>query len=324
MVGRDRMARPTGLPQIQRKEVQVPADVPPEARQTYIDNFLAATRGTGRLLLIDDALIEDIRPEDTPTATISSGGRPTRILGPERSFVTANDPSVGMLATSLGLLARYGSDFAECNYLVKLNGLTNLAGRVDREPFFNQLWSVEQVLDLIDFTKLKIRAVGYSLHLGSKYQPDMLQQAAQVAIEAHSAGLLVIFRVHSTSDSKEAERDSTELIDACRSALELGADFVVVRASDAHNEVLDTILVDCVLTAGRTGVVATGNGSGEPRALLEQAYDLVNSAGVAGYSTGPSINGLPEDQARRTMEGLTTIIHGGHDVAEALKVYERE
>ncbi len=39
------------MPTITRDDVHVPADVSEEARETYIDNYIAATRGTGRLML---------------------------------------------------------------------------------------------------------------------------------------------------------------------------------------------------------------------------------------------------------------------------------
>ena len=39
------------MPSITRDQVHVPVDVPAEARETYIDSYVAATRGTGRLLL---------------------------------------------------------------------------------------------------------------------------------------------------------------------------------------------------------------------------------------------------------------------------------
>ena len=39
------------MPTITRDQVKVPADVMPEARETYIDNYMKATRGTGRLML---------------------------------------------------------------------------------------------------------------------------------------------------------------------------------------------------------------------------------------------------------------------------------
>ena len=39
------------MPTITRDQVKVPADVMPEARETYIENYMKATRGTGRLML---------------------------------------------------------------------------------------------------------------------------------------------------------------------------------------------------------------------------------------------------------------------------------
>ena len=39
------------MPQITRDQVRVPADVMPESRDEYIENFMKATRGTGRLML---------------------------------------------------------------------------------------------------------------------------------------------------------------------------------------------------------------------------------------------------------------------------------
>ncbi len=39
------------MPTITRDQVRVPLDVAPDMRETYIDNFMKATRGTGRLML---------------------------------------------------------------------------------------------------------------------------------------------------------------------------------------------------------------------------------------------------------------------------------
>ena len=39
------------MPQITREDVRVPADVMPETVELYLDNYMAATRGTGRLML---------------------------------------------------------------------------------------------------------------------------------------------------------------------------------------------------------------------------------------------------------------------------------
>ena len=39
------------MPKITRDQVRVPADVMPESRDEYIENYMKATRGTGRLML---------------------------------------------------------------------------------------------------------------------------------------------------------------------------------------------------------------------------------------------------------------------------------
>ena len=39
------------MPIITHDDVKVPVDVLPEAREEYIENYLKATRGTGRLML---------------------------------------------------------------------------------------------------------------------------------------------------------------------------------------------------------------------------------------------------------------------------------
>lgn len=316
------MARPSPLPQIQRKDVLVPADVPPEARQTYIDNLLAATRGTGRLMLLEGTGPQEVQTGKSRAPEGDGNPGPALVAGPEALFALASTSSVGLLAIPLGWLTRYGSEHADCNYLVRLNDPSIRSGRKGREAFFNQLWSVEQVLDLIDFTKWKIRAVGYSLHLGSEYEADTLQQAAQVAIEAHSTGLLVVFWVHTSGKSPVNGGYGTRLVEGCGLALALGADFVVIGASHPGEDFLEAALDGCRAAAGRTGVVATGGGSADPRTLLEQAHELVNSAGLAGYSMGPVVHSLPDDRPSRLTEALAAIVLGGHDVARALQVYE--
>lgn len=40
------------MPTITRDQVRVPADVMPEARENYIENYMKATRGTGRLMCL--------------------------------------------------------------------------------------------------------------------------------------------------------------------------------------------------------------------------------------------------------------------------------
>ena len=39
------------MPTITADQVRIPADVMPESREIYVENYMKATRGTGRLML---------------------------------------------------------------------------------------------------------------------------------------------------------------------------------------------------------------------------------------------------------------------------------
>src|SRR5512133_2498618 len=117
------------MPSITRDQVHVPADVPAAARETYIDNYLKATRGTGRLMLYacdqkvehlnDDFYGEGIDPSDAE---------------PEHLFKIAEKGVVGILAGQRGLIAHYAADYPKINYLVKMNSKTHLVKTSASDP----------------------------------------------------------------------------------------------------------------------------------------------------------------------------------------------
>ena len=70
------------MPTITHDQVRVPADVMPEAREAYIENYLKATRGTGRLMLFAcDQKIEHLNKDfygealTLPTSILSTCSR---------------------------------------------------------------------------------------------------------------------------------------------------------------------------------------------------------------------------------------------------------
>jgi len=93
------------MPSITRDQVRVPADVPADARDIYIENYLKATRGTGRLMLFacdqkiehlnDDFFGEGISAEDAE---------------PEHLFRIGSQGVCGVLAGQRGLVAAYAND----------------------------------------------------------------------------------------------------------------------------------------------------------------------------------------------------------------------
>ena len=93
------------MPKITASQVKVPVDVLPEARETYIENYLKATRGTGRLMLFAcDQKIEHMN------ADFYGEGIDISDLDPEHLFEIGSQGVVGVLAGQKGLLARYAMD----------------------------------------------------------------------------------------------------------------------------------------------------------------------------------------------------------------------
>ena len=127
---------------IKINDVIVPLDVPEAMRENYIRNYLAITRESGRLMLFagdqkvehlnHDFAGEGIHPDDND---------------PEHLFKIAYRANIGVFATQLGLIARYGMDYPDIPYLIKLNSKTNLVKTSQSDPFNNQWIDIEQVVD---------------------------------------------------------------------------------------------------------------------------------------------------------------------------------
>ena len=129
------------MPSITRDQVKVPADVLPEARETYIDSYMKATRETGRLMLFAcDQKMEHLN------ADFYGEGIDPSDNNPEHLFQIGSEGVCGVLAGQRGLIARYAPDYPEINYLVKMNSKTNLVKTQQDDPYSPQLHELEAVL----------------------------------------------------------------------------------------------------------------------------------------------------------------------------------
>lgn len=306
------------LPQLKRKDVLVPADVPSEARDIYIDNYLTATKGTGRMMLFaGDQKIEHLNDDFYKPGTITPEDN-----DPEHLFRIASGSSIGVFAAQLGLISRYGRKYRDVNYLVKLNSKTHLVKGDQADPFSNQLWSVEQVLDLADFGKLKVRGVGYTIYLGSEFESEMLQQAAQIVMDAHAAGLLVVFWIYPRGKAVKDEADPHLIAGGCGVAACLGADFVKVNYPKSKDELQEEAFKEAIVAAGQTGVVCAGGSSTDPREFLDRLEKQIKISGAVGNATGRNIHQKPLEEAVNMCNAISAITLGGADIEEALQVYE--
>src|SRR5690606_16266817 len=100
--------------------VHIPADVPADMAGTYEENYRLVTKDTGHLALFaGDQKVEHLN-DDFFGAT-KAGPIAEDDADPEHLFRIARDGVIGCFATQLGLVARYGPDYSDVPYLVKVN-----------------------------------------------------------------------------------------------------------------------------------------------------------------------------------------------------------
>ena len=106
------------------KEIIVPADVPHSMKDEYAKNYLKITHDTGKLMLFaGDQKIEHLNDDFYGKIKVGEQELPIPIddADPEHLFRIASKARIGVFATQLGLIAKYGSSYSNVPYLVKLN-----------------------------------------------------------------------------------------------------------------------------------------------------------------------------------------------------------
>ena len=307
------------MPKIDRDQVRVPVDVPAESRETYIDNDMAATRGTGRLMLFacdqkiehlnKDFYGEGIHPED---------------LDPEHLFQIGAQGVCGVLAGQRGLIAQYAADYPEVNYLVKMNSKTNLVKTSQADPYSAQLHDLQAVMDM-RANGCNIVGLGYTIYLGSEYESNMLSEAGQLIAEAHAEGLLVVLWIYPRGKAVTAEKDPDLIAGAAGVALCLGADFVKVNPpTDGNGKTSAENLAIASAAAGRCGLVCAGGSKADPEAFLTQLHDQIHIGGACGNATGRNIHMRSTEEAIRLTKAISAVTLADYDVADAVKVFKGE
>jgi len=298
------------------KDVIVPLDVPKNLRDKYVKNYLTITRESGRLMLFagdqkvehlnDDFYGKGIHPDDNE---------------PEHMFRIASKAKIGVFATQLGLISRYGMDYPKVPYLVKLNSKTHLIKTAQSDPFSNELVSVEQVIDFKENSGLNILGVGYTIYLGSEYEPEMLRQAAQIIYEAHQHGLITVLWIYPRGKAIKDEKDPHLIAGATGVASCLGTDFVKINYPKKEGCESKEILKEAILAAGRTKVVCAGGGSDDVKVFLSKLYDQLAVSGASGNATGRNIHQKSLPEAIKMCNAIYAITVEGKNVEEALRVY---
>jgi fructose-bisphosphate aldolase/6-deoxy-5-ketofructose 1-phosphate synthase len=297
-------------------EVIVPLDVPGENRHKYVDNYLKITKGRGRLMLFaGDQKVEHLNDDFYGT------GIDPQNNNPEHMFRIADGAKIGVFATQLGLIARYGMDYPDVQYLVKLNSKTNLVKTSQADPNSRQWLDVSQVVDFKESSGLNILGVGYTVYLGSEHEAEMLHQAAQIVYGAHRHGLVTVLWMYPRGKAVKEEKDPHLIAGATGVAAALGSDFAKVNYPEKAGQNSAEALREVVLAAGRTKVVCAGGEREDVKSFLKQLHDQIHISGASGNATGRNIHQRPLEEAVRMCNAIYAITVEDKGVEEAWKIY---
>jgi fructose-bisphosphate aldolase/6-deoxy-5-ketofructose 1-phosphate synthase len=295
----------------------VPLDVPRKSRHRYLENIQKITKGSGRLMLFaGDQKAEHLNDD------FFGPGIDSQDNDPEHLFRIATGANIGVFATQLGLIARYGMDYPDVPYLVKLNSKTNLVKTAQAEPNSPQWIDIAQVVDFKESSGLQILGVGYTIYLGSEHEGEMLAQAARLVFQAHQTGLVTVLWIYPRGKAVKDEKDPHLIAGATGVAATLGSDFVKVNYPQKKGQDSAQIFREAVLAAGRTRVVCAGGESTDARLFLQRLHDQIHISGAIGNATGRNIHQRPLPEAKRLCNAIYAVTVENAGVDEAYKIYQ--
>ncbi len=318
------------MPKLTADTVRVPGDVPQDARDTYVDSYLKATRGTGRLMLFacdqkiehlnDDFHGEGISPDDAE---------------PEHLFRIGDQGEIGVLAGQRGLVARWARDYPDINYLVKMNSKTNLVKGSQDDPYSPQLYDIMSVVEMRE-SGVNVVGLGYTVYIGSEYESQMMLEAGQLIADAHALGLVVVLWLYPRGKAVADEKDAHLIAGAAGVAHCLGADFVKVNPPKADDPA--KALREAAMACGSlgsdadagstpvkgTGLVCAGGSTVAADRFLTQLYDQIHTGGAIGNATGRNLHQRDLDEAVRLTKAISAITLLDSDVETAFAVFQGE
>lgn len=299
---------------ITEKDVVIPLETPASMQEEYIKNYLAITKNTGKLMLFaGDQKIEHLN-DDFYGENISLDDS-----DPEHLFKIAENSKIGAFAVQFGLISRYGRDYKNINYIVKLNSKTNLVETEQKDPISRALLSVEDIVEFKKNSGVNICGIGYTIYLGSEYESKMLTEASKIIYDAHKNGLVVILWIYPRGKAVNDEKDPHLIAGATGVSACLGSDFVKVNYPKGENP--EILFKEAVKAAGRTKVVCAGGSSTNPEKFLKQLYDQITISGASGNATGRNIHQKSLTDAINMCNAIYAITIEGKSVSEALKIY---
>jgi len=307
------------MPVLNRADVKVPAGVPAEARETYIDNYMKATRGTGRLMLFAcDQKIEHLNDD------FYGDGIDLADANPEHLFQIGAEGEIGVWAGQRGLIAAYANDYPDINYLVKVNSKSHLIKKDQDDPYSPQLHSFEAIGELIN-NGVNVVGIGYTIYIGSEYESQMMAEAGELIAQCQAAGILSVLWVYPRGKAVPDEKDAHLIAGAAGVALCLGADFVKVNPpSGADGKTPAELLHQATMASGRCGLVCAGGSTEDATEFLTKLHDQIHVGGAQGNATGRNIHQRSLAEAVRLCNAISCITLSDGSVEDAVAIFNGE
>lgn len=307
---------------IQKKKIvatsSVPLSVPKKMVATYKKNMKTATGNSPyqRLFLFaGDQKIEHLN-EDFYGPTI-----PEECGNPEHLFAIASQSRIGVFATQLGLIARYGAAYPKINYVVKMNAKTNIIPTTQQDPLSLALCSIEQVIAFKKQTGLNIIGIGYTIYPGSEHEATMFAEAAHLIHQAHKHGLIAVVWSYPRGKAVRNERDPNLIAGAAGIGVCLGADFIKVNpplGSSAKERA--ELLKQATQAAGVSGIVCSGGSSQDSKKFLEEVYQQLHTGDARGVAIGRNIHQKKLPAAIALCNAIAALVFDDSNVLTAQKL----
>lgn len=268
----------------------IPLDVPHSKTDLFIKNYTALLRSTNRLLLLAcDHPLEHLEAVDFQTL-----------------FSLARSNNNLPVAAHWEAIMRYAGTNQENQFIVKVNGKTNLVSSELQDPISSMLTSIDTIISTQNERNLLIRGVGYTLYPGSMYEHSMLSQASQVITQAHTNGLVAILWAYPRGKSIPDDRDPDLLRGVVAMANDLGADFVKIKIPHyANYQELTKSITAIAHAAGNTRVVFSGGEIKNSDQLLQE-IDAINAGyPTTGLAIGRNIFQRAHTQADQLLQAIS-------------------
>lgn len=291
----------------------IPADVPESARAEYEKNYRDITKETGKLMLFaGDQKVEHLNDD------FYGDDNHADDADPEHLFKIASKANIGVFATQLGLISRYGMDYKDVPYLVKMNSKSHLVKTDQRDPLSEAWYDLEQVVEMKKNSGLNILGIGYTVYTGSEFEGKMFREAAQLIYKAHQNGLVTVLWMYPRGKGVDNEKNPHLVAGAAGVAACLGSDFAKVNYPKADDGNHAESFKESILAAGRTKVVCAGGSSTDNQKFLQSLHDQIHISGAMGNATGRNIHQRSLDEAVKMANAISVITLENKGVDEAL------